>query len=165
MLTFRPLSSLKSGHLFEMLVSSYRDLIEKYDAKNKEKYLESWKQSDRDAFDNMETIGKCVLISYLEDKPIGFFSWDPRNLPEYGIVGQNCVLPEYKDKGYGKMQIEELLKIFRNAKCKKALVSTGDNEFFIPAQKMYQSLGFIEIGKRLNEKWGFNEIEYEKTIV
>jgi len=165
MLTFKPLSSLKPGQLFEMLESSYRDLIEKYDVKNKDKYLESWQQSDRNAFNNLETIGKCVLVTHVDNKPVGFFSWDPRNFPEYGVVGQNCVLPENKGKGYGKMQIEELLKIFKKAKCKKALVSTGGSEFFLPAQRMYERLGFVETGKHLNEKWGFNEIDYEKELI
>lgn len=164
MLTFKPLSSLKRGQLFEMLMKSYKDLIEKYDTKNKDKYIESWEQSDKSAFDNPETVGRCVLVTHLDDKAVGFTSWDPRNFPEYGIVGQNCVLPEYQGKGYGKMQIEQLLKIFREAKCKKAVVSTGDCDFFIPAQKMYQRLGFKEIKRIFNEKWGSMEVEYEKEL-
>jgi len=148
-----------------MLASSYRDLIDKHDAKNKEKYLESWRQSDKNAFDNLQTIGKYIFISYLDDKHIGFFSWDPRNFPEYGIIGQNCVLPKYNGQGFGKLQIEELLKIFKEAKCKKAVVSTGDSNFFIPAQNMYKSIGFVETGRYLNKKWGINEIGYEKVLL
>lgn len=164
MITFKTLSSLDLGQIYEMLKDSYQDLIEKYDSKNKEKYLESWKQADKDVFDNPNTIGKCIFVTYADNELVGFASWDPRHFPEYGIVGQNCVLPKHKGKGYGKMQIEELLKIFKEAKCKKALVSTGDSDFFIPAQKMYQSVGFKETKRFLNQKWGFNEIEYEKSL-
>lgn len=164
MLTFKSLSSLKPGQLFEMLASSYCDLIEKYDPQNKEEYLKSWKQADKDAFDNPNTIGKCIFVTYADKELVGFASWDPRHFPDYGIVGQNCVLHKNKGKGYGKMQIEELLRIFKEAKCKKALVSTGDSNFFISAQKMYQSVGFKETKRFLNQKWGFNEIEYEKIL-
>lgn len=164
MITFKPINSLKRGQIFDLLTRCYHDLANKYDTKNRDKYIESWHQSDKNAFDNPKTIGKCVLVSHLDNKPIGFVSYDPRNFPDYGIVGQNCVLPEYQGKGYGKLQLEELLKIFKDAGCSKAVVSTGDNDFFIPAQKMYESLGFKETGKNFNEKWGFEEIEYEKTL-
>ena len=73
MLTFKPLTSLKRGQLFEMLASSYQDLADKYDPKNKEKYIKSWQQADSDAFDNPKTIGKCILITHLGNEPIGFF--------------------------------------------------------------------------------------------
>jgi ribosomal protein S18 acetylase RimI-like enzyme len=165
MITFKPLSTLKPGQLFEILTTSYRELIEKYDPINKEKYLADWQQSDKDAFDYPETIGKCVLVSYVDNQPVGFVSYDPRNFPNFGIVGQNCVLPKFRGHSFGKIQIEKLLEIFKDGKCVKALVSTGANDFFIPAQKMYKSLGFIETGRHLNEKWGFTEIEYQKELV
>jgi len=163
-ITFSPIASLNRGQIYEILKDSYHDLLEKYDPRNKKKYLESWEQADKDAFDNPDTIGKCIFATYSDDELIGFASWDPRHFPKYGIIGQNCVLSKYKGRGFGKLQIEKLLSIFKKAKCKKVIVSTGNNEFFIPAQKMYESLGFVEIAKHLNEKWGFNEIEYEKTL-
>ena len=35
----------------------------------------------------------------------GFGSWDPRQAPDYGIIGHNCVLPEFRGEGLGKQQI------------------------------------------------------------
>ncbi len=76
---FKPLTSLKPGHLFDMLVDSCSDLIEKYDWKNKDKYLESWRKMDSSSFENLETLGKYVLVSFVDNSSVGFFSWDPRN--------------------------------------------------------------------------------------
>lgn len=164
MITFKTLSSLNRGQIYEMLKDSYQDLIEKYDSQNVEKYLGSWEQADKDAFNNANTIGKYLFVTFIDNELVGFASWDPRHFPEYGIIGQNCVLTKHKGKGFGKLQIEELLRIFKKAECEKALVSTSDNDFFIPAQKMYQSVGFKETKRLLNQEWGFDDIEYEKKL-
>ncbi len=95
---------------------------------------------------------------------VGFISFDLRNFPEYGIVGQNCVLSKHKGKGYGKAQLTYLLDYFKSKNCKKVLVSTGDNTFFLPAQKMYLREGFAEIKKEINEKFGYGEIFLEKIL-
>jgi GNAT superfamily N-acetyltransferase len=164
MIAFKPINSLERGQIFEMLIDSYRDLVDTFDTKNRDQYLESWQRFDASVFDNPETIGKCVMISWIDDKPVGFISYDPRNFPAYRVVGQNCIQSGYKGKGYGKSQIEELLRIFKQAGCKRAKVSTGDNDFFTPARRMYERFGFEEIGRQFNEKWGYVEIEYEKQL-
>lgn len=164
MISFASIKSIKQGQLFEMLNASYKDLIETFDRKNKEKYLESWGQFDKNTFDNADIIGKCLFVSRLDNKLVGFASYDPRHFPNYGIIGQNCVLPEFKRKGYGKLQIQELLRIFNKAHCLKAFVTTGDNDFFIPAQNMYKSLGFKETTRQRNIKWGFKEIKYQLLL-
>jgi ribosomal protein S18 acetylase RimI-like enzyme len=50
-----------------------------------------------------------------------------------------------KGKGYGKRQIEELLRIFKQEGCKRAKVSTSDNDFFIPARRMYERIESLEL--------------------
>lgn len=61
-LHFSPISILNRGSLFKILKASYSDLINKYDAKNKNKYLESWKRLDDNAFNNSK-IGECVNVT------------------------------------------------------------------------------------------------------
>lgn len=163
MLTFNSIFSYKEGYLFEILNKSYSELLNK-DIKDKIKYVENWKQFDRDSF-NQPQIGKCVLITCLNYIPIGFASYDPRHFPNFGIIGHNCILPEYRNQGYGKLQIENLLKIFTNNRCRKAKVSTGEIEFFLPAQKMYKNLGFKEVRKYYDKIRSYNVIEYEKDLL
>lgn len=77
-----------------------------------------------------QSICPCVFISILNDEPIGMASWDPRQVPEVGIIGYNCILPEYQGKGFGKTQIQEILKRLKNQGFEKALVTTGEHPFF-----------------------------------
>jgi GNAT superfamily N-acetyltransferase len=150
---------------FEILRASYRELIEIFDPINKDKYLKNWREFDNNCFEHPETIGKCAHITKVGDKPIGLWSYDPRNFPEYGIVGHNCILPKYRRNGYGKKQIQEMLNIFKENGCKEARVTTTNNEFFIPAQKMYESLGFRETKRYFDKYWGLELIDYNKDLI
>lgn len=162
MLKFNSISSCQKGQLFQIIYESYKDFVAN-DLKNKDKYLENWQKFDDDAFNNPK-IGKCVLVSFLNNNPIGLVSYDPRNFPEFGIIGQNCILPKFQKKGYGKKQIEEVLRIFKQNVCKKAKVTTANLDFFLPAQKMYLSLGFKETERHLNPDFGYKIIECEKAL-
>lgn len=86
-------------------------------------------------------------------------SYDPRQEPERGIIGWNCVVPEHQGKGLGKAQIQELLRIFRNRGIRKACVTTTDEEFFVPAQRTYEACGFERVRKTKD-----NNIEYELEL-
>jgi GNAT superfamily N-acetyltransferase len=163
MLAFKPVTNFKPNSLYNILFSSYQELIKNINLENKKKYLTNWREFDYHSF-NTPGIGDCVFISCLADKPIGLASFDPRQFPKIGIIGQNCILPEYRGKGYGKKQIEEILKIFSVNNCQIAQVTTGAIEFFQPAQKMYQSLDFQEINRQFDKDWGYEIIRYEKNI-
>ncbi|MCP4647860.1 MAG: GNAT family N-acetyltransferase, partial [bacterium] len=111
------------------------------------KQIRKWKDYDEAIHLYPETVGACVFLSWLEGIVVGFASWDPRGKPDLGIIGHNCILPEYRDRGLGKAQIEEVLHRFRKIGIAVAEVSTLDHDFFFPAQKMYLSVGFIASGR------------------
>lgn len=163
MLQFLPLTRYKPGILFHLLSENYRDLIEHYHLPHEEQLIDNWKKFDKEAFGNTQ-VGKCVFITSLDGKPIGFASYDPRLGQEYGIIGHNCILAEYRGKGYGREQIEELLRIFRKLHFRKVKVKTGDHSFFIPAQRLYLSLGFKETKRSKNGVQDFPVIEYEMYL-
>lgn len=164
MLTFKPLSTLKRGDIYQMLCDSYHDLALKYDASHKQQYLHSWRSNDDLAFDYLDTVGKCIFVSYLDDQLVGFTSFDPRHFPDYGVVGQNCVLTKFKGQGFGKQQLSYLLSYFTSQGCRQAIVSTGESDFFIPAQRMYLAVGFVEKSRVMNETYGYREINYVKSL-
>ena len=72
--------------------------------------------------------------------------WDPRNFP-VAIIGHNCIKTIYKGNGFGKKQLSIALVKLKGKGFQKVTVSTGLLEFFIPAQKMYESVGFYEINR------------------
>lgn len=126
---------------------------------------ESWREFDVSIFSHLDTIGKCGFVSGLEDKLIGFTSWDPRNHPDFVIIGHNCILPDYRRRGFGRLQILEMLKRFKSMKFRKVKASTGSGSFFVPAQKMYLSCSFHEVGRTLHEIMPhFEVIHYERKL-
>lgn len=142
-LTFALISRYRPGALSDLIHRSYAGLIQERPAYWKQEG-EKWDDFDRQSFAHPDTIGKCVFVSCLDDESIGLASYDPRHAPRYGLIGQNCILPEYRGKGFGKQQILEILRRFGESHTRLARVSTSEHPFFGPALKMYQGLGFKE---------------------
>ena len=147
MISFKPLTYLKNGDIFNTLVEIYSA----YKEINHDLYLEwskNWREYDDLIFNNPKTVGNAGFITLFNDKFSGFCSWDPRNGPDKIIVGHNGVLPDYRGKGIGVVQINEMLKRFKTYNFHSVFVSTGVDKFFEPAQKMYLRCGFKEINRR-----------------
>lgn len=163
-LQFTSIHNQIRGLLSSMLSRRYADLIAADPIYWKEEER-NWIQFDHDAFSNMESVGACVFLSRHDQEIIGFGSFDPRQRPAVGIVGHNCILPKYRGQGFGKQQIMEILRRFFSMGIKSARVTTNDNSFFIPAQRMYLSCGFKETGREAcknNPNQGL--IHYQKKI-
>lgn len=103
----------------------------------------SFQQFDQDVVEHPQWLGKYVFITTIDGKTVGCVSFDSRERP-LARIGHNCILPEFRGQGLGKKQMEFALNEIRNQGFTKAIVSTCDNEDFIPAQKMYISCGFTE---------------------
>jgi len=148
-LEFATIAGFKRGDLADILRRSYAALVEERPESWKSEEAK-WDDFDRQAFAHRESIGKCVFVSLpgnddlFSDKPIGLASYDPRRAPEFGTVGQNCVLPEFRGRGFGREQILEILRRFREGGIAAARVTTSEHPFFLPALRMYQGLGFLE---------------------
>jgi ribosomal protein S18 acetylase RimI-like enzyme len=161
LIKYTPFKDHQPGLIFDMLMKSYEACPEiVVDEQG------SWREYDSSIFEHPETIGRCGFVSCLEEGvPIGFASWDPRNHPDFVIIGHNCILPDYQNNGFGRLQIMEMLERFRAMDFRKARTSTGATEFFLPAQKMYLSCGFYETGRIPHERIpDFQVIHYERII-
>ena len=156
MVEFKPITDFKPGQIQELTKKCYSDLIE-YFPNEKDRFYHQWEKEDRLAFQNLETIGRHIIFSCIENNIIGFCSWDERQFPK-GIVGQNCILPYYQGNGYGTGQIEKIIEIFQINKFKSLSAVTGDHNFFKPAHKMYEKCGFKIKEKRKGDL--FDLIEY-----
>ena len=132
------------GTIASLLNQSYAELVEA-EPENWQPEIENWEQSDRGVFENPKTVGACVFLSWAEAILVGFMCFDPRPRPAYGVIGHNCILPKFRNRGFGKQQINEILRRFRDIGIKSAKVSTNDHLFFIPAQRMYTACGFLEV--------------------
>ena len=163
-LKFTPIDNHTPGILAALLFQSYAALIRSDPTSWKEEETK-WIEFDHNAFSNLGSTGACVFLSWHERQIIGFGSFDPRPRHKFGIIGHNCILSEFRGRGYGKQQIIEILKRFAGLGIQTAKVTTHDNPFFIPAQRMYLSCGFREAGR---EPWAKvpNQyvIHYQKRI-
>jgi GNAT superfamily N-acetyltransferase len=144
LLTFEPVSVFSPGELALIIGRSYAALVEERpDVWGRER--EKWADFDRRAFADPDTVGRCVFVSCLERQPVGLGSYDPRPGPAHGEIGQNCVLPGFRGRGFGRRQILEILRRFEAAGILAARVTTSGHPFFDPARTMYRGLGFREI--------------------
>jgi len=154
----------KRGIIADLLKESYRELVLSNPGLWGQEEIK-WNEFDSEIFEYPDSIGRCVFLTLLERQIVGFGSFDPRHRPDFGIVGHNCILPEFRGRGYGKQQLLEILRRLQSLSIKKAKATTGSHPFFIPAQRMYSSCGFIEVSRG---PWAGDPsqeiIEFEKRI-
>ena len=141
---FTPPNVIEPGVLASMLKRVYAPLVESYPQTWGLEQAE-WEEFDRQVFQYPETIGACTFLTWLSDQLVGFGSYDPWQKPRFGIIGHNCILPEFRGRGFGAAQVRKILRRFRTLGIGIARVSTGEHPFFVPAQRMYLACGFREV--------------------
>ena len=143
-LEFRAVREFKKGLIYSLINDSYQGLLEIFPL-HKEKLQHQWQTTDDFAFENKDTpVADCFFITCLKNIPIGMGSFDPRNSPESIEIGQNCILPEYRGNGFGKMQLLHILQLVKQQQPSRVQAVTNSHAFFLPAQRMYLSCGFQE---------------------
>ncbi|MBN1804724.1 MAG: GNAT family N-acetyltransferase [Sedimentisphaerales bacterium] len=157
-LIFNKIDKYKPGIIYRLLSQSYEEILD-------QQLKQQFQQFDRDVFENPDTIGACTFITTLGIDNIGMASYDPREAPEQAIIGHNCVLPQYRKNGYGKKQILEIIKRLKLRNVSSILVSTSENPFFEPAQKIYLSCGFTELERKKRQPYDkYKTIYYELKL-
>lgn len=130
-----PFHSLKRGDIASMLMESYRGWSE-YD-----RWVDQWLAYDAEIFEHPDTVGRCGFATRTSGIYVGFMSWDPRSRPSV-IIGHNCILPSYRNRGYGSWQLQRAIGIFRERGFGCVRVSTGADSFFAASRRMYEKNGF-----------------------
>ena len=163
-LRFTPIFEQEPGILASLLSRSYVDLVNR-DPFHWKPEEDKWMMFDGDAFSFPETVGACAFLSWQGRNLVGFASFDPRQAPRFGIIGHNCILPEFRGQGFGKLQINAVLDRFMLLGILTAKVTTLDNPFFVPALRMYRSCGFQEMYRK---PWEVDRtqslIHYQKSV-
>ena len=77
-----------------------------------------------------------------QDNIFGFVSFKLKPEKNYGLIDNNGVLPAYAGQGWGKFMYRHVLKHFRSAGLRFALVETGLDDAHIPARRAYEGVGF-----------------------
>lgn len=161
-ITFSPIHTQKPGIVLSLLENSYRTFLESIPELWAQERAE-WAELDRLAFSLQ---GNWIFLTRKAGEIIGLASFDPRGFP-LAVVGHNCILPAFRGNGYGKLQLRELIRVIRERRFTKVRVSTGDHDYFIPAQRMYVSCGFKEVRRGVPPPRPFGsstEIEYQLEL-
>ena len=157
-LIFNQSIKYKPGIIYKLLSTCYTDILDK-------ELAGQFRQFDQEVFEYPDTVGACTFVTTLNSEIIGVASYDPRQAPELGIIGHNCILPEHQRKGYGRQQIFEIINRLMLRAFVRAVVSTSEHPFFEPARKMYLSCGFAEFERKLKHPQDcYRTISYEMKL-
>jgi len=129
-----------------MLRESYAPLLATLPAGVGENLCCEWDEYDESAFREPDTVGASGFLTLLRGEPIGFGSWDPRDWPDVGRVGHNCIVPAHQRRGYGQLQLREILRRLWARGFRRIEVRTDEHPFFEPARPMYVACGFRLLG-------------------
>lgn len=160
MIEFKKISEFPKGTLYNQLVDAYS-----FNVNCQKTWDQMWQEYDNFFYSNLDSIAdKYGFITVVDGIAVGHISWDPRNRPNEVTIGDNCILSSFKGRGYGKLQLEEAINRIKEYDVKKIVVTT--NEILLPAQKNYESVGFIKVAERKNTETSFagNYIDYEMII-
>lgn len=164
MINFTGFKHHPRGLLLELLNQSYGPYF-LYDPACRLPWKRDWREFDREVFDKPDMVGVCGFVTCFGNEIAGFASWDPRQHPDCGIIGHNCILPAFRGKSLGRQQIDEVLRNFRQQGFRQVRVTTGAHPFFTPAQRMYQACGFREVARDTIVPYSnFKAIEYELSL-
>ena len=141
---FKKVSDFNRGILLELLKDAYS-----FDCRYEQRWYSDWQAFEKFFFDNLQIADKYGFITTLNNEAIGFVLWDPRNMPQYAEIGHNCIASKHKSNGYGKIQLHEAVNRITQNDVRRIIVTTNDD--LIPAQRMYESVGF-KIYKKRNEQ-------------
>jgi RimJ/RimL family protein N-acetyltransferase len=164
MLFFKPVTDYRRGLLASLLHQCYAELLLDESSFWRQEE-DKWLQFDNEVFDNPETIGQCVFVTCFSEQEVGFGSFDPRQRPELGIIGHNCVLPRFRGRGFGSRQIIEILDRFRRMQIKRAKVVASCHPFYAAARKMYLGCGLSETGRMIGgQDPRYELVQYEMDL-
>jgi len=150
---FKKVSEFNRGILVELLTDAYS-----FNTEIEKECSAKWLENDSFFFDNLQIADKYCIITTLNDEAIGFVAWDPRNMPEYVEIGDNCIVSKHKGNGYGKLQLQEAINRITENDVKKIIVTT--NSDLISAQRNYESVGFKVYQRRKAEGFIGDYIDY-----
>lgn len=160
MLILKSLLNYPKGTLEFILIEAYSSFHERY-PEYIEENLKSFNECDTFFYENPQIGENCSFVSEYEGIIAGMCCWDPRENPTV-IIGHNCILPKLRGKGLGTYQMRMTLNHLKDKGFVKAKVSTGIMDFFIPAQKMYESVGFKEM-RRDNPNTSYKRMLYNSV--
>ena len=156
--TIRPALEADREKLIELIVQGFAEVTvhrwreERYGVIGGRTWDE-WKADDVRAIDVAN-----VVIAEADGKPVGLATFHVNEETRIGMVGNNAVLPAYRGRGIGGLLHARVLELIAAAGMEFAQVTTGLDDCYEPARRMYERQGFQPLYRsvlymmRLNER-------------
>lgn len=88
-----------------------------------------------------------VIIAEIEGKAVGFATYQLNETTRIGTVDDNAVLPEFRGGGIGGRLLAHVLALMEEAGMEYAQVSTGLEDSYKPARRMYARQGLEPLSR------------------
>ncbi|MDE2815642.1 MAG: GNAT family N-acetyltransferase [Chloroflexota bacterium] len=83
-----------------------------------------------------------VIVAEAAGTAVGFATYELDDATRIGTVSDNAVLPEFRGRGIGAQLLARVLGLLEEAGMEFAEVSTGSDDPYTPARRMYERQGF-----------------------
>ncbi len=90
---------------------------------------------------------KKVIIAEIDGEAVGVASYKLNDATRIGTVDDNAVLPAYRGRGIGGQLLARVLEIIEAAGMEFAQVSTGLEEPYASARRLYGRQGFEPLSR------------------
>ena len=123
--------------LIELFVLAYEDVRVQQVGDILQRIWDEWKADLRQTIDI-----KKVIIAEIDGEAVGVASYKLNDATRIGTVDDNAVLPEYRGRGIGAQLLARVLRLMEEAGMEFAEVSTGSDDPYTPARRMYERQDF-----------------------
>ena len=86
-----------------------------------------------------------IVVAEVDGQAAGFAIYGLDEATRIGTVSDNAVLPEYRGRGIGGRLLTHVLDLMEAAGMEFAQVSTGLEDSYAPARRMYERQGFTPL--------------------
>lgn len=106
-----------------------------------------WKKSNEEYIRNLAggDDAENILVAEDEGEVVGFVHFTMNLETKNGEIGLNAVGPAHQGKGYGKLLYQSAMERMKERGVTFVVVGTGGDNSHIPAQRAYESCGFVRL--------------------
>ncbi len=104
-----------------------------------------WREWEADLMRTLDL--STVVIAEAAGKAVGFATYELDEATRIGTVSDNAVLPAFRGRGIGGRLLAHVLGLMAEAGMEFAQVSTGLEEAYTPARRMYERQGFQPLSR------------------
>jgi len=122
---------------------TFRQLIEERYGPLGAKHWRDWKADE--VTSQCEKYQEWVLVAQIDGRIVGYATFFYSEEEGLGHVGNNCVDPDFRGRGIGTALNRAVLDCLKARGARIVMVTTMEQD--VPAQRVYEKNGFVELAR------------------